>query len=54
VIASSKLIPPIITKEVCGNILGGGGISLATSFVLRWGLGHMSVSSMIGDVRIDL
>jgi hypothetical protein len=31
-----------------------GGISLATLFVLRWGMGHKSVFDMIGGVEIDL
>jgi hypothetical protein len=39
---------------VCGNILGGGGRSLAIWFILMWGIGHMLVSGMIGGVGIDL
>jgi len=44
----------VLLEWVCRNILGGGVISLATLFVLRWGMGHMSVSSMICGVEIDL
>jgi hypothetical protein len=39
---------------VCGNILGGGGRSFVILFVLRWGMGHILISGMIGGVLIDL
>jgi hypothetical protein len=39
---------------VCGNILGGDERSFVILFVLRWGIGHILVSGMIGGVRIDL
>jgi hypothetical protein len=38
---------------LCGNIFGGGERSLAILFVLRWGMGLILVSGMIGDVGID-
>jgi hypothetical protein len=31
----------VLLEWVCGNILRGGGISLATLFVLRLGMDHM-------------
>jgi len=31
----------VLLEGVCGNILGGVGIRLATLFVLRLGMGHM-------------
>jgi hypothetical protein len=39
---------------VCRNILGGDGRSFVILFVLRWEIGHILVSSMIGGVRINL
>jgi len=39
---------------VCGNILGRDGRSFVNFFVLRWGMGHILVSSIIGGVGIDL
>jgi hypothetical protein len=39
---------------VCGNILGGDGRSFIILFVLRWGMCHLLVYSMIGSVRIVL
>jgi hypothetical protein len=39
---------------VCGNILGGVGRSSVILFVLRWGMGHILVSGMIGGVGIYL
>jgi len=39
---------------VCGNILEGDGRSFVILFVLRWRMGHILVSSMIGGVGIDL
>jgi hypothetical protein len=31
----------VLLEWVCGNILGGGEISLATLFILRLEMGHM-------------
>jgi len=39
---------------VCRNILGGDGRSFVILFVLRWGMGYILVSGMIGGVVIDL
>jgi len=39
---------------LCGNILGGDGRSFVILFVLRWGMGHILVSDMIGGLGIDL
>lgn len=39
---------------VCGNMLGGDRRSFVILFVLRWEIGHMLVSGMIGGVGIDL
>jgi hypothetical protein len=39
---------------VCGNILEGDGRSFIILFVLRWGMGHLLVSGMIGGVGIVL
>jgi hypothetical protein len=44
----------VLLEGVCGNILGGGGISLATLFVLRLGMGRMQVFGMIGGVGRNL
>jgi hypothetical protein len=39
---------------VCLNIFVGGGRSFVILFVLRWGMGHILISGMIGGVLIDL